>query len=338
MCPLLPFFRHGKVNLERRLSVRSYLLLLFLVLSLLMLFLYQDIFVYAEGDPPTFSVSTPVDSIIINNSNVTTLEILAANVNDMVTFEIILAYDPSITHLEGWALGELVSSFTWKLAEETTPPGHFRLSYSTLGGEPVSGQGILLQLFFCGVASGESDITITSAYYTDTTGKKTYPSLISGTLTVGYHTALVSGPIFLQGRVGRGGVPASLGTGGTYLQGPYDALSLPVLGANLDFGPVVSGDTYTFSTTQPGYLNPQKNLTLSADLTLPPLRLLAGDVTGDQAVTTADLDAIRAAFGSIGAGLAADLNGDGVVDLRDLALAGGNYGLTAAEAYAGWQD
>ncbi|MGI6741017.1 MAG: dockerin type I domain-containing protein [Brevefilum sp.] len=96
------------------------------------------------------------------------------------------------------------------------------------------------------------------------------------------------------------------------------------------------GDTYTFTTAQPGYLNLQKSLTLNADLTLPPLRLLAGDVNGDELVDTADLEAIGAVFDASGSGLAADLNGDGVVNLQDLALAAGNYGLTPAEAYGDW--
>lgn len=116
------------------------------------------------------------------------------------------------------------------------------------------------------------------------------------------------GTFYLQGRADRGGVPISLGVGLLYGQGPYTTLSSPILGANLDFGAIVSGDTYTLTTNQPGYLNLVRTLTVNSALNLPPLRLLAGDVLGDQVIGASDLATIQDAFGTAGPGLAIALS------------------------------
>ena len=159
---------------------------------------------------------------------------------------------------------------------------------------------------------------------------------------MGYAASTVGGNFLLQGQSDRAGIPVSLGTGVTYSQGPFDSLSTPFIGQNLVLPGVVNNDTYTLSTAQPRYLNPDASLGLTltvppgVDVTTPPLRLLAGDADGDNAINTSDLDAIRDAFGMMGEGISADVNFDGVVDLRDLALAGGNFGLTPSAAYGGW--
>jgi hypothetical protein len=52
--------------------------------------------------------------------------------------------------------------------------------------------------------------------------------------------------------------------------------------------------------------------------------LPAGDVTQDNVINRSDLDAIKAQYHSAGA-TAADLDGDGWVDIFDLSLASGNF-------------
>ena len=97
-------------------------------LSLLILFLGLVLVAFSHGravraqEEPTLVVSPEQGTIIINDSNSITLELVAANVVDMQSFEVTLAYDPSVIKFESWALGELVSDFNFKLAEETSPP------------------------------------------------------------------------------------------------------------------------------------------------------------------------------------------------------------------------
>lgn len=276
--------------------------------------------------------------VYLDGVNSIEVQIYVSNVTNLNAFDITITYNQNTISIIAWSHGGLLKNLF--CTSPVNNPGFFRLSCTQMGGPGVNGEGSLINLTFSGVSGGVSAVTIAAAMLAD----KNNPSneipaqLQHGVITVSSHSSAIKGTVYLQGRVERAGVPASLGIGTLFGQGPYTALSTSILGQNLDFGLVANGDTYTLTTAQPRYLNVQKTLTVNSALTLPPLRLLAGDVTGDQAVTTADLNAIRAAFGSSGTELAADINGDGLVDLRDLALAGGNFGLTATEAYADWLE
>ncbi|MDY6874332.1 MAG: dockerin type I domain-containing protein [Chloroflexota bacterium] len=75
-----------------------------------------------------------------------------------------------------------------------------------------------------------------------------------------------------------------------------------------------------------------------------PLTLRAGSaVWTDNVIDAADASLVGAFYGRTvddlepGETLDADVNFDGVVNLRDLALVAGSYGLTSETAYADWQ-
>ena len=99
--------------------------------------------------------------------------------------------------------------------------------------------------------------------------------------------------------------------------------------------------TYTFTTSQPRYLNVTtasgKTFLVNRDLTLNPLRLYGGDVNQDNAITVSDASAVGTAWGST-ANPDANINYDGIVNIQDLALVGSNYDATSATAYAGWMN
>lgn len=297
----------------------------------------------AEGEA-TVSVLPAAAEVDLVAGQTVEIEMYVTNGVDINAFEVRLTYDPQVVTLlcpyggshPCWKNGGFLDD-DLLVPFELIQSGIFHVAFAQTTQPNVSGEGSLIKLTFQGSAIGISAIDIKLAKFANRVGDETYPLTEDGSLQVFPQRFNLAGTVSRQGQSKTGGIPVRLGVGQTKGYGPYEIFSQDGGKLNLPFGKVV-GDTYTFTTNQPGYLNPQKNLTLSADLTLPPLRLLAGDVTGDQAVTTADLDAIRAAFGSSGLGLAADLNGDGIVDLRDLALAGGNFGLTATEAYADWLE
>jgi hypothetical protein len=54
--------------------------------------------------------------------------------------------------------------------------------------------------------------------------------------------------------------------------------------------------------------------------------LRGGDVNGDCSVNLFDLIAVSSAYGNPGHGLRADINDDGLVDLRDIVLVSRNLG------------
>jgi len=289
----------------------------------------------------TLYVFPSTGNLVINGENTIVVELLAENVDNMLGFEVTIAYDPALVQLDAWAKGSLVTTFTWQLAVENTA-GHLRLVFAKPYMPAVSGDGVLLQLTFKGQAPGISAISITEAFFSDPSGAYTYPVCGNGSLNVSYLTAPVMGEISLQGRSQRSDVFVTLGIGSVYQQGPYGFLSLDQEGANLMFGEVVV-DTYMVATNRPGYLNLDaaagKTLNVTgAEITLPLLRLLSGNaVSTDNVINGADLEIIKSWFGIMGEALDADVNFDGVVDVRDLALAGGNYGLNSSTAYAGWE-
>jgi hypothetical protein len=61
---------------------------------------------------------------------------------------------------------------------------------------------------------------------------------------------------------------------------------------------------------------------------VPPSVECPGDTNGDNVVNFTDLNAVLAAFGMTGSGLAGDVNGDGIVNFTDLNIVLANFGNT----------
>jgi hypothetical protein len=328
--------------LENHLFFRHHFLLFSLLAGLLLFGFNMQSKVQAQAET-VLAVLPEVTNLYFNGELSTQVQVYISNVELLNGFDITLTYDESIasvasyTYQTGFLSG--LSCFM-----QINNPGYFRLACFQVSQPGVSGSGSLINLVFSRNAAGVTPITIDedASYLSDIYSQPIYATLQHGTINVGYDTSEVTGNFFLQGLSSRAGIPVSLGFGFTYSQGPFDSLSTPFISQNLVLPEVVNNDTYTLTTAQPRYLNIDaslgKTVTVPSgtEVSLPPLRLLAGDAAADNSINTADLDAIRDAFGMIGEGIAADVNFDGVVDLRDLALAGGNFGLTPAEAYGGW--
>lgn len=299
----------------------------------------------------TLSVSPESETLYLNAVNTIELELQVTNAVTLQGFELTLTYDPEVVRLDSWSHGGMLDPVS--VVVKTITPGFFRLGAVQLSGTPPSGDGVLLRLTFSGVGVGTSAIQITEAEFTNgTPGGVTSPATQNGMLTAAYDPALLdqfplTGEVSLQGQTQRAGAPVSLGLGATYRIGPYTTVSLEQDGANLDFGSVV-GDTYVITTSQPRYLNltasQAKTVTVSAEKTaINPLWLVAGNaVWTDNVIDAADASLVGASFGMTEADLLpgdtldADLNFDGVVNLRDLALVAGNYDLTSAQVYQDW--
>ncbi len=320
--------------------------------------LFSVLLSFAMVDPvfgqsgTTLSVIPASATLYLNNVNTIELDLVVTNAVSLQGFDLTLTYDPAVVHLDSWAHGGMLASTA--VVYKTDIPGLFRLAVVQLGGTPPSGDGTLLKLTFSGVGVGTSAMTITEAEFTNgTSGGKTTPALEHGSLTVAYDPSLLeqfalTGAVSLQGQVYRTGVPFTLLPGQTYAIGPYDATSTGLSSDNLDFGRVVA-DSYIVTTSQPRYLNLTeelgKGVTVSAGGTvMQALRLFAGNaVWSDNVIDAADASLVGACFGMTvadllpGETLDADVNFDGIVDLKDLALVAGNYDLSSAAAYQDWQ-
>ena len=105
---------------------------------------------------------------------------------------------------------------------------------------------------------------------------------------------------------------------------------------------LVVGQTYYFRVDKPLYVKtlvspaPSKQLSTAALTTLAQLVLKGGDADNSEDVGLADATCIGGAYGKPGPwpcgtnGGSSDVNGDGKVDILDLTLMGGNYGLTSS--------
>jgi hypothetical protein len=77
-------------------------------------------------------------------------------------------------------------------------------------------------------------------------------------------------------------------------------------------------------------------LTSSPTTTLNTIQLLGGDATDNDQIDINDASCIGSAYGtgsntcSGGPGANSDVNGDGIVNIYDLTLMGGNYGLSTS--------
>ena len=216
----------------------------------------------------------------------------------------------------------------------------------------LSGQSIATWTYKCEAPGGSNLLyNMTAGTGTILADKDGFPiatALTGGTMLCTPKTATkVEGIIQLQGRLGTS--PAPAGWNDAYVTltcvssecsgyGPF----VMVTNANGHYewvknmaGTGIPVGTYSVSVVRRAYLGAVKSTTVTinaGDNTITPTpTLLGGEVTGDEAITIADLTLIGGAFGtSVTPDTGPDVNGDGTINILDLVLAGGNYGLTAS--------
>jgi predicted GH43/DUF377 family glycosyl hydrolase len=152
---------------------------------------------------------------------------------------------------------------------------------------------------------------------------------------------LVTGTFSMQGNASRAGIPVTLTWGGTLV--PYGPTGLTTSAISNNFSlSVLYGGTYTITTNQPRYLNVyadvnfSKIITVADDYTLPALQLRGGNaIWSNNEIDLDDASKVGTDWGST-ANPDGNVNFDSIVNIQDLALVGGNYGLTSATAYGTW--
>ena len=166
----------------------------------------------------------------------------------------------------------------------------------------------------------------------------------SQTFTVNFNGTLgpvtaytVEGEISMQGRVARNTEDVITLDG--YMLDDFTADSLDKLGINYTLSNVLTGE-YTITTNQPRYLNItadlDKTITLISNRTLPALWLRGGNaIWTNNEIDLDDANKVGTDWGKI-TDPDGNVNFDGIVNIQDLALVGGNYGLTSAGTYGSW--
>ena len=128
----------------------------------------------------------------------------------------------------------------------------------------------------------------------------------------------VEGTVTLEGRFNHGGVNVALSNAGlsvTVFTDPAGSFSLHD----------VPADTYTVTATTVGFLKGEAPVVvIGGNTSAVSLFLLAGDIDGDDQIGLLDLIYVVERLGT--ATTSADLNRDGIVDVRDMVLVAKNFG------------
>lgn len=147
----------------------------------------------------------------------------------------------------------------------------------------------------------------------------------------------VTGSFSMQGRQTRAGLPVTLTyQPGLMAYGPVSGSTVNTVSNNLTLTPV-NGGSWLLTTNQPRYLNVlaanNKLVTVDGNETLVGLQLKGGNADSNYIVNVVDAGAVGTAFGTGTIADDGDCNFDNQVNVQDLALVGGNYGLTNLTAY-----
>ena len=313
-------------------------------------FLFSASAAKAQAAPVLLLSPTPVTFYLNGPSTQMNVDLMAQNVVNMNAYEFVLSYDPAILEFVSVTPGSWLSPGTKFYSSYT--PGRIHYAYALVGGTPVSGNGKLATITFKAIGFGSSALTFSeplSCKYARGDGSQQLFNLQGGSVSTtfdpnGSAAGSVAGTFSLQGQTNSGGVPVTLDNGVYLDDGPFSGVSLSQAGTNLSINPVMM-DIYTVTTNQSRYLNidagcGKTKTVFGTTNTLSPLKLKGGNaVWTDNVINMQDISAILGVYGeasTVAAPLEADINANGTVDVYDLAMAAGNYGLTCATAYANW--
>ena len=222
----------------------------------------------------------------------------------------------------------------------TCSAGTCKFSVSKLAPQtPSTGSGTVAEITFTGTNAGEFDVTIGTGDILSDRDANVIGHTVGGPLRLtvcGFATA--SGVVSLQGRT----TPINSGTVKlTGAFGPYSTNFDPATGAwtisNIKVLP--SGTTYTFDAAHGLYLsNQMTHALMPGDVyAAAATKLKGGDADNTGLIDVSDITCISGSFGgapvTCGSTGSSDINADGFVNILDLVLPGGNYGLTTPQ---GW--
>ncbi|MEN6556444.1 MAG: hypothetical protein ABFD21_08645, partial [Anaerolineaceae bacterium] len=160
----------------------------------------------------------------------------------------------------------------------------------------------------------------------------------------------VTGTFSMQGNASRAGIPVTLTWGGTLVPYGPSAPTSNLVSGNFSLS-VLYGGEYTITTLQPRYLNVTadlfKKINVAGPYNMSALILKGGNAYWkssatelDNLIDTGDASIVGTQYGGAGSdagfGNHGDCNFDGIVNIQDLALVGGNWSLTSLAAYGTW--
>lgn len=110
------------------------------------------------------------------------MHLLVTDADNLNAFDVQVEYNSAQLTLARWEFGDLLSNLA--VVKRDDLAGSFRLVATQLATPGVSGDGVLLKLFFSGEQTGTSPITITKAEFASSEGGLSLPELRHGSMTV----------------------------------------------------------------------------------------------------------------------------------------------------------
>lgn len=289
---------------------------------------------------PSTGIVPTTDAPLFCTDETTKVKIDLNNVADVYGYQFEVNYDATKVSATG-AFNNSFFDTTGDYApwNATCSAGTCKFSVSKLAPQiPVTGSGTVAEITFTGLSAGEFDVTVSNDILSDRDANA-IGHAVGGPLHLtvcGYATA--SGVVSLQGRA----TPINAGTvtltNGTF--GSYSTNFDPTTGAwsisNIKVLP--GGTSYTFDAAHGLYLGNQMTQVLTTGgYVAPSTKLKGGDADNSGLIDVSDITCISGSFGGVpvtcGATGSSDINADGVVNILDLVLPGGNYGLSTPQ---GW--
>jgi len=287
---------------------------------------------------PSAGIMPTTDAPLFCTGETTKVKIDLNNVADVYGYQFEVNYDATKVSATG-AFNNSFFDTTGDYApwNATCSAGTCKFSVSKLAPQiPVTGSGTVAEITFTGLSAGEFDVTVSNDILSDRDANVIGHS-VGGPLHLtvcGYATA--SGVVSLQGRA----TPINAGTV-TLTNGIFGSYSTnfdPITGAwsinNIKVLP--GGTSYTFDAAHGLYLGNQMTQVLTgAGYVAPSTKLKGGDADNSGLIDVSDITCISGSFGGVpvtcGATGSSDINADGLINILDLVLPGGNYGLSTPQ-------
>ena len=110
------------------------------------------------------------------------IHLLVTGADNLNAFDVQVEYNSGLLSLDKWEFGDLLSNLA--VVKRDDLPGSFRLVATQLATPGVSGDGVLLKLFFSGEQTGTSAVTITKAEFARSEGGLSLPEVRHGSISV----------------------------------------------------------------------------------------------------------------------------------------------------------
>ena len=283
---------------------------------------------------PVVQVSVSPQTQSVESGREASAEIWVEGVENLAGYELVLSFaehvrvkdDDPATEGTQITVGSILPNGFVAANEVDNTARQIRVAVAQIGGESATGGGSLAVITFESISPGIANLTLSELELLNDEATAFPFEAQDGEITVIANPTVV-GLCKLQGRADSTGCKIEIGdrSATTNAQGQFELA-------------VLSGE-YQATASMQGYLSSETVVNAAppgASVELPMVTLRAGDLDGDGRVRINDLAIIGWVFGEQCPSLSdprADVNGDCLVDLRDLVLTAVNYGLNSPQPW-----